>query len=56
MSVEKCADLSYLLKEQLSGGVPLLEANPLANVDSFLPFGFKNSYLSFLLFSVQVSC
>lgn len=34
MSVEKRADLSYLLKEQLSGGVALLGAEPLANVDS----------------------
>lgn len=43
MSVEKHADISYLLKEQLSVGVALLEARPLANVDSFLPSTCKNS-------------
>lgn len=54
MSVENHADISYLLKEQLSVGVALLEARPLANVDSFLPSTCKNFYLSFLLFSVEL--
>jgi len=37
MSIEKHADLSYLLKAKLSVGVAFLEARPLASVDSFLP-------------------
>lgn len=56
MSVEEHADLSYLLREQLSGGVALLEAEPLANIDSFLLYSCKKSYLIFLLLSVQASC